>query len=68
MAKKVHTYQLKGDYYHEHQVVAEYDKKTEEKTYYSLKDILADFDQKNITISIKEEDEVPSVDQPFEDE
>lgn len=68
MAKKVHTYQLKGDYYHEQQVVAEYDKKTEEKTYYSLKDILADFDQKNITISIKEEDEVPSVDQPFEDE
>ncbi|MFL1672467.1 YonK family protein [Paenibacillus dendritiformis] len=68
MAKKVHTYQLKGAYYHEKQVVEEYDKKTEETTYYSLRNILADFDQKNITISIKEEDEVPSVEQPFDED
>lgn len=66
MAKKTHSYQLKGDYYHDQQVIAEQDKKTEEWFYYSLKDILAEFDQKTISITIKEEDSIPSVEQPFE--
>lgn len=67
MAKKVHQINLKGDYYHSKQVVAEYDKKTEVTTYYSLYEILKDFDGKNILISIKEEEEVPSLDQSFEE-
>lgn len=66
MAKKTHGYSFKGDYYHDKQVVAELDKKTEEWSYYSLIDILKEFDQKTISITIKEEDEVPSVEQPFE--
>ncbi|MCM3274307.1 YonK family protein [Paenibacillus elgii] len=68
MAKKVHAYSLKGEYYHDQMVVAEYDKKTEETTYYSLKDILAEFDGKSFSITLKEEDEVPSVKQPFTEE
>jgi len=67
MAKKVHQYSLKGDYYHDKQVIAEFDKKTEETEYYSLQDILGKFDGKPITISIREEDVVPTVDDPFEE-
>lgn len=67
MAKKQNSISLKGDYYHQKQVIAEYDKKTEETTYYSLVDLLSGFDMKNIKISIVEEDAVPSVEQPFDD-
>nr|WP_082970882.1 YonK family protein [Mycobacterium sp. E3298] len=66
MAKKVHAYQLKGDYYHQKQVVAEYDKKTESTSYYSLVDILKNFDGRPISITIKEEDAVESLAQPFD--
>jgi len=65
MAKKVHGYALKGDYYHSKMVIAEFDKKSEETSYYSLKDILKNFDGRYISIVIKEEDSVPSVDDPF---
>ena len=67
MAKKVHAYSLRGDYYHNHQVIAEYDKKTEKTSYYKLSDILAQFDGKTITVVIKEEDGIPSLEQPFND-
>ncbi|WP_010498363.1 YonK family protein [Paenibacillus elgii] len=68
MAKKVHAYSLKGEYYHEQMVVAEYDKKTEYTSYYSIKDILAEFNGKPLSITIKEEDDVPSIEQPFSEE
>lgn len=67
MAKKVHSYSLKGDYTHDTMIVAEYDKKSETTTYYSLKDILSQFDNKSFSITIKEEDKVQSVEQPEED-
>lgn len=66
MAKKVHFYSLKGDYTHETMIVAEYDKKADKTTYYSLKDILAQFNDKSFSITIKEEDAVQSVEQPEE--
>jgi uncharacterized protein YwbE len=66
MAKKVHSYSLKGDYNHETMIVAEYDKKTEKTTYYSLKDILSKFDGKPFSVTIKEQDAVQSVEQPEE--
>lgn len=68
MAKKVHSYSLKGDYNHEKQVVAEYDKKTEKTTYYSLKDILSEFNGRPISITVKEEDSVQALEQPFNEE
>lgn len=68
MAKKVHAYSLKGDYYHSKMVIAEYDKKTETTSYYSLSDILAEFNERPISIVIKEEDSVPSLEQPFDEE
>lgn len=68
MAKKVHSYSLKGDYFHSKRVVAEYDKKTEETSYYSLDEILSEFNDKTISITIKEEDAVPSLNQPFNDD
>jgi hypothetical protein len=68
MAKKVHAISLKGDYYHVKKVVAEYDKKSETTEYFNLDDILKEFDNKQISITIKEEDAIPSVEQPFDDE
>lgn len=67
MAKKVHSYSLKGDYTHDTMIVAEYDKKTEMTTHYSLKDILSEFNGRAFSITIKEEDKVQSVEQPEED-
>lgn len=61
MAKKSHSYSLKGDYYHEKMIVVEYDKKTEERNYYSLNDILTKFDGRPISITIKEVDLVQTV-------
>lgn len=68
MAKKVHAYSLKGEYFHEKMVVSEYDKKTEVTSYYSLADILSEFNGRAISVTIKEEDEVPSLTQPFDGE
>lgn len=58
MAKKTHAYQLKGIYYHAKRVVAEYDKKTETTTYYSIDDILKEFDGRELTFGVKEENAV----------
>jgi len=66
MAKKSHSYSLKGDYTHENMVVAEYDKKSDYTSYYSLKDILEKFDGKAFSVTIREEDAVQSIEQPEE--
>lgn len=67
MAKKTHQYSLKGNYDHERQIIAEYDKKTEETSRYSLVDLLKEFDGKEISITVKEEDFVATVDESEEE-
>lgn len=68
MAKKVHSYTLKGNYDHKTMVIAEYDKKTEETSYYSLNDILSEFDNKELSITVEEEDTVQPIEQSFDDD
>jgi len=67
MAKQTRNYQLKGDYYHDKQVIAEYDKRTETTTYYSVKEILEMFDGAEISITIAEQGVLPSIEDPFND-
>jgi hypothetical protein len=68
MAKKVHAYSLKGVYDQKNRIIAEYDKKTEITSYYSIDDILAEFDGREFSFTVKEEDQVQTVERPDEDE
>lgn len=62
MAKKIHSYSFKGQYFHdEGMIIMEYDNKTDETRYYRLEDILKEFDESYISIVIKEESQVPSL-------
>ncbi|RXZ78183.1 hypothetical protein EBB07_29450 [Paenibacillaceae bacterium] len=63
MAKRTHQVSFKGEFDFERMVIAEYDKKTENTSFYSIKDALKEFDGKILTLSAKEEDGVSSVEE-----
>lgn len=67
MAKRSNGYGFKGEYDHESGIIGEHNSKTDTITYYSLRDALAEFSGKKISITFKEEDGVTPVDAPDTD-
>ncbi|TPG68912.1 hypothetical protein EEL31_10480 [Brevibacillus laterosporus] len=67
MAKRVHSLNLKGNFFHETGLIEEVTRNKETKEtailYYKLYDLLQDFDGKQVSITIKEEDEIEAADE-----
>lgn len=67
MAKRVHSLSLKGLFLHDTGLIEEKEKNKETKEtevkYYKLYDLLQEFDGKQVSITIKEEDEVEAADE-----
>ncbi|PPB12846.1 YonK family protein [Brevibacillus laterosporus] len=67
MAKRSHSLSLKGLFIHQTGLVQEEtrNKETKEfdKSFYNLYDLLKEFDSKQVSITIKEDDEIESIDE-----
>ncbi|WP_232699976.1 YonK family protein [Brevibacillus daliensis] len=66
MAKRVHSLSLEGKFSHEiglsEEAVKNIDTKETMILYYKLYDLLKEFDGKQVSITIKEEDEIEAAD------
>ncbi|MGG0793828.1 YonK family protein [Brevibacillus laterosporus] len=67
MAKRSHSLSLKGLFIHQTGLIEEATKNKETKEidvrYYKLYDLLKEFDSRQVSITIKEDDEIESVDE-----